>query len=91
MRRVELPQKSAMVLTQILRDADLVKFAKAVPEAEENEAAYRAAWDFVEQTKPEEPTEQDDDDDATDSTANKSVANIGAATNIVKPQNEQTK
>ena len=91
MRRVELPQKSAMDLTQILRDADLVKFAKAVPEAEENEAAYRAAWDFVEQTKPEEPTEQDDDDDAAVSTANKSAANIGAATNIVKPQNEQTK
>ena len=91
MRRVELPQKSAMDLTQILRDADLVKFAKAVPEAEENEAAYRAAWDFVEQTKPEEPTEQDDDDCAADSTANKSAAKSGAATNIVKPQNEQTK
>lgn len=54
-RGVDLPQKSSMDLTQILREADLVKFAKAVPDAEDNEAAYRAAWDFVEQTKPEEP------------------------------------
>ena len=62
MRGVELPQKSAMDLTQILRDADLVKFAKALPEAEENEAAYRAVWDFVEQTKPVEVTEGDEED-----------------------------
>ena len=44
-----------MDLTEILREADLVKFAKATPAAEENEAAYRAVWDFVEQTKPAEP------------------------------------
>lgn len=62
MRMVEdLPQKSAMDLTQILREADLVKFAKAMPEAEQNEAAYQAAWDFVEQTKPvEEPEDEDE-------------------------------
>lgn len=83
MRRVELPQKSAMDLTQILRDADLVKFAKAVPEADENEAAYRAAWDFIEQTKPEEPTEQDDDD-AEPQAASKSKESV-------KPQNQQDK
>ena len=63
MRGVELPQKSSMDLTQILRDADLVKFAKALPEADENEAAYRAVWDFVEQTKPVEVVEDDEDDD----------------------------
>ena len=63
MRSVELPQKSSMDLTQILRDADLVKFAKALPEADENEAAYRAVWDFVEQTKPVEVVEDDEDDD----------------------------
>ena len=51
-----------MDLTQILREADLVKFAKALPEAEENEAAYRAVWDFVEQTKPVEVTEGDEED-----------------------------
>ena len=61
MRAVELPQKSAMDLTQILRDADLVKFAKAVPEAEENEAAFHAAWDFVEQTRPEEVSEENEE------------------------------
>ena len=62
MRSVDVPQKSAMDLTQILREADLVKFAKALPEADENEAAYRAVWDFVEQTKPVEVTEGDDED-----------------------------
>ena len=62
MRNVDLPQKSAMDLTQILRDADLVKFAKAVPEAEENEAAYEAAWQFVEQTKPVEQSDEEDDE-----------------------------
>ena len=61
MRGVDLPQKSAMDLTQILRDADLVKFAKALPEAEQNEATYSAAWDFVEQTKPVEEVEEEDE------------------------------
>ena len=61
MRKTDLPQKSAMDLTQILRDADLVKFAKAMPEAEQNEAAYQAAWDFVEQTKPVEEVEEEDE------------------------------
>jgi hypothetical protein len=63
MRSVDVPQKSAMDLTQILREADLVKFAKAMPEADENEAAYRAVWDFVELTKPVEVVESDDEDD----------------------------
>ena len=62
MRDVELPQKSAMDLSDILRAADLVKFAKALPEADENEAAFRAAWDFVEQTKPVEIVEDDEDE-----------------------------
>jgi hypothetical protein len=61
MRGVELPQKSAMDLTNILRDADLVKFAKAMPEAEENEEAFRAAWDFVEQTRPVEESEENEE------------------------------
>ena len=61
-RGVELPQKSAMDLADILREADLVKFAKATPEAEENESAFRAAWDFVEQTKPVEIVEDDEDE-----------------------------
>lgn len=61
MRSVELPQRAAMDMQQVLRTADLVKFAKAVPETEENEASYEAVWSFVEQTKPveQEPTEED--------------------------------
>ena len=54
-RGIDVPRKNAMDLTEILREADLVKFAKATPAAEQNEAAYRAVWDFVEQTKPAEP------------------------------------
>ena len=54
MRGVDIPSKSAIDLTMILREADLVKFAKAVPESEESEAAMRAAWEFVDATKPVE-------------------------------------
>lgn len=60
-RGLDVPQKNAMDLTQMLREADLVKFAKAVPDAEDNEAAYRAAWDFVEQTRPEEPETEEEE------------------------------
>lgn len=52
MRGVELPDKARMDLTVILRDADLVKFAKAEPEAEQNETDYDKAYYFVEETKP---------------------------------------
>ncbi|WP_064975202.1 hypothetical protein [Alistipes provencensis] len=51
MRQEELPDKARMDLTAILRDADLVKFAKATPEAEQNEADYLKAYYFVEETK----------------------------------------
>lgn len=54
MRSVELPDKARMDLTAILRDADLVKFAKFAPEAEQNENDYQKAYYFVEETKPEE-------------------------------------
>jgi hypothetical protein len=60
MRGVEIPQKQKMDLTELLRDADLVKFAKAMPEAEANEAAYTMALSFVEQTMPQ-PEEEDDE------------------------------
>lgn len=60
-----LPQKSAMELTTVLRDADLVKFAKAVPDGEQNEADYWKAYYFVEETKlveeANEPSETDDE------------------------------
>lgn len=61
MREVELPKKAAMDMADVLRAADLVKFAKAIPESDENEASYQAVWDFVELTKPveEQPTEEE--------------------------------
>ncbi|MBQ5637987.1 MAG: hypothetical protein IIV06_02910 [Alistipes sp.] len=54
MHSVELPDKARMDLTAILRDADLVKFAKFAPEAEQNENDYQKAYYFVEETKPVE-------------------------------------
>ena len=62
MRPEELPDKARMDLTDILRDADLVKFAKATPEAEQNEADYLKAYYFVEETKvaEESPAETED-------------------------------
>ncbi len=54
MRSVDLPNKSRMDLTSLLRDADLVKFAKATPEGEENEASYYKVYYFVEETKIQE-------------------------------------
>ena len=49
-----LPQKPAMDLTEILRNGDLVKFAKAEPDAEQNENDYWRAYYFVEETKVQE-------------------------------------
>lgn len=63
MRRIEdMSTKSAMDLTTILRDADLVKFAKATPGAEQNEADYLKAYYFVEETKlaEEEPANENE-------------------------------
>ena len=64
MRGVEIPSKQRMDLSDILREADLVKFAKAEPESEQSEGAYRMAWEFVLQTKPVEPSEEDDEESA---------------------------
>ena len=58
MRPEELPDKARMDLTAILRDADLVKFAKATPDAEQNEADYLKAYYFVEETKVAEAEEE---------------------------------
>lgn len=54
---LDLPQKNAMDLVSVLRDADLVKFAKAMPEASENESAYSKVYYFVEETKPIEESQ----------------------------------
>lgn len=62
LRGIEIEQKQKMDIVAVLRDADLVKFAKAMPEAEENEAAYNRAYYFVEETKPVEVVEDDEDE-----------------------------
>ena len=62
-RHKQLPDKARMDLTAILRDADLVKFAKATPDGQQNEADYLKAFYFVEETKlvvEEEEPEQPD-------------------------------
>ena len=62
LREVDIEQKQKMNLLGVLRDADLVKFAKATPEAEENEDAFDKALNFVENTKPVEEVEEEEDE-----------------------------
>ena len=57
-----LSQKLSMDVLSLLRDADLVKFAKAMPEAAENESAFSKVYYFVEETKPIEQTEENEED-----------------------------
>lgn len=52
LREVEMPTESRTNLIAVLRTADMVKFAKAEPEAEENEDCLNHAIYFVENTKP---------------------------------------
>lgn len=65
MRTLDLPEKARMDLTSILRDGDLVKFAKFTPEADQNEGDYTRAYYFVEETKPVEvqPDEEADENE----------------------------
>lgn len=60
--QVEMPDKSRSDLTRLLRTADLVKFAKAVPDNEYNEQAYFDAYYFVEETKEVEVIEAESDE-----------------------------
>lgn len=60
---IEMPKKNAMDLVAVLRGSDLVKFAKAMPDAAENEEAYQKAYWFVEETKPVEIEVGADDED----------------------------
>ena len=64
MRDIELPDKASLDLVSILRNGDLVKFAKDTPGAEQNEADYLKTYYFVEETKPAEQTEAADPDEA---------------------------
>ncbi len=47
----EIPASADERLVELLRMADLVKFAKLVPDADDNESAYNNAYYFVEDTK----------------------------------------
>ena len=51
LRGLDLPAKSMNDMKALLRTADLVKFAKHLPAAEENENSYLNAYYFVEETK----------------------------------------
>ncbi|MBQ2027474.1 MAG: hypothetical protein II214_06200 [Alistipes sp.] len=62
LRNIDIEQKQKMDLLAVLRDADLVKFAKATPEAEDNELAFDKAFYFVENTKPIEQVEKEEDE-----------------------------
>jgi hypothetical protein len=50
------------VLVLIFGEITPKVIAKAMPEAEENEAAYSKAYYFVEETKPVEVVEEDEDE-----------------------------
>ena len=63
MRQEELPEKARMDLTSVLMDADLVKFAKFTPEAEQNESDYTKVYYFVEETKPIEVNPEAEEND----------------------------
>lgn len=63
-REIEMPTKCSVDLLSVLRDADLAKFAKFEPDAEQNESAYSKAYYFVEETKPAEPTSKPEDEQA---------------------------
>ena len=54
MRGILSDDKSLTPLSDILRTADFVKFAKFIPDGELNEAMYTSACNFVELTKPVE-------------------------------------
>jgi hypothetical protein len=49
-----LPEDLMQRTREVLQTADLVKFAKMKPLADENDRALKWGFDFVEQTKPRE-------------------------------------
>lgn len=59
-RDLELPKQCEMELRDFLRDADLVKFAKAEFSGSLNERYFESARQFVDMTKEEESEEDDE-------------------------------
>ena len=62
---IEIPFDSRLALVSLLRTADMVKFAKAEPEAEENEENYLRAYYFVENTKLQSEEQNEGKEDIT--------------------------
>lgn len=62
LRSQELPDKSRRNLIEILRTADLVKFARVIPDEQYHEQAYLDAYYFVEETKAVEVIEAESDE-----------------------------
>ena len=62
LRGQELPDKSRRNLIEILRTADLVKFARVIPDEQYHEQAYLDAYYFVEETKAVEVIEAESDE-----------------------------
>ncbi len=58
-----LEQNHKSILEKFLTHCDMVKFAKYTPSEEQIERVYETAVDFINQTKPEETTQQPDYDD----------------------------
>jgi uncharacterized phage-like protein YoqJ len=65
LRDVDIKHDSRSNLVAILRTADMVKFAKALPDGEENEQLFDYAYYFVENTKLEEIAVDKDKEDIT--------------------------
>ena len=61
-RSLDMPAKCKADIATVLQDADLVKFAKFEPEAEQNEADWSRVYYFVEETKEAEPVEGDEEE-----------------------------
>ncbi len=63
-RELELPSRCEMEMQALLRDADLVKFAKAQIEASQNESYFESVRNFVELTKPIEEIDEEQDEES---------------------------
>lgn len=62
---VDMSRESRMDLVAVLRTADMVKFAKACPDGEQNDENYWKAYYFVENTKPTDEEKNEDKRDIT--------------------------
>lgn len=65
LRDIDIKYDSRSNLVAILRTADMVKFAKALPDAEENEQLFTYAYYFVENTKSVDVEHNDEKRDIT--------------------------